>query len=164
MLDFSRNHVGDIFINGMNVKNIDKESYYKRISFLGQRYILTEDTIRNNIIGNEVYLKEKYNRIIDGLNIKNFDKSNMVNENRDNLSGGEMQKISIARAIYKDSDILILDEPFSALDIKSIDKIFDTLLNDERSVIVIAHNLSRDKINKFDKVVNIKRKIKSSSI
>lgn len=160
MLDFSRNHVGDIFINGMNVKNIDKESYYKRISFLGQRYILTEDTIRNNIIGNEVYLEEKYNRIIDGLNIKNFDKSNMVNENRDNLSGGEMQKISIARAIYKDSDILILDEPFSSLDRKSVDKILDILLRDNRSVIVIAHNLNRDKINKFDKVVHIKRKTK----
>lgn len=164
ILDFSRNHVGNIFINGINIKNIDKESYYSRISFLGQRYVLTEDTIRNNIIGNEVYLKEKYNRIIDGLNIKDFDKTTRVNEDRDNLSGGEMQKISIARAIYKDSDILILDEPFSALDIKSIDKIFDTLLNDERSLIVIAHNLSRDKINKFDKVVNIKRKIKSSSI
>lgn len=84
----------------------------------------------------------------------------MVNENRDNLSGGEMQKISIARAIYKDSDILILDEPFSALDRTSVDKILDILLRDERSVIVIAHNLNRDKINKFDKVVHIKRKTK----
>ncbi|WP_338079650.1 ATP-binding cassette domain-containing protein [Anaerococcus tetradius] len=143
---------------------MDKESYYKRISFLGQRYILTEDTIRNNIIGNEVYLEEKYNRIIDGLNIKNFDKSNMVNENRDNLSGGEMQKISIARAIYKDSDILILDEPFSALDRTSVDRILDILLKDERSLIVIAHNLSNDKLNNFDKVINMKRSIKSSSI
>lgn len=164
ILDFSRNHVGNIFINGINIKNIDKESYYSRISFLGQRYVLTEDTIRNNIIGNEVYLKEKYNRIIDGLNIKDFDKTTRVNENRDNLSGGEMQKISIARAIYKDSDILILDEPFSALDRTSVDKILDILLRDERSLIVIAHNLNRDKINKFDKVVHIKRKTKSSSI
>lgn len=160
LLDFSRNHVGDILINEIDVKNIDKESYYKRVSFVGQRYILTEDTIRNNIIGNEVYLEEKYNRLIDGLNIKNFDKSTMVNENRDNLSGGEMQKISIARAIYKDSDILILDEPFSAIDTKSVDKILDTLLKDERSLIMISHNLSRDKINKFDKVINIKRKTK----
>ena len=160
LLDFSRNHIGDIFINGIKVKNIDKESYYKRISFLGQRYILTEDTIRNNIIGNEVYSEEKYNRLIDGLNIKNFDKSTMVNENKDNLSGGEMQKISIARAIYKDSDILILDEPFSAIDTKSVDKILDTLLKDERSLIMISHNLSQDKINKFDKVINIKRKTK----
>lgn len=71
-----------------------------------------------------------------------------------------MQKISIARAIYKDSDILILDEPFSALDMKSFDKILDTLLKDERSVIVISHNLSQDKIEKFDKVINIKRKTK----
>lgn len=160
ILDFSRNHVGNIFINGINIKNIDKESYYSRISFLCQRYVLTEDTIRNNIIGNEVYLKEKYNRIIDGLNINNFDKTTRVNENRDNLSGGEMQKISIARAIYKDSDILILDEPFSSLDRKSVDKILDILLRDERSLIVIAHNLSNDKINKFDKVVHIKRKTK----
>lgn len=160
ILDFSRNHVGNIFINGIDIKNIDKESYYSRISFLGQRYVLTEDTIRNNIIGNEVYLKEKYNRIIDGLNIKDFDKTTRVNENRDNLSGGEMQKISIARAIYKDSDILILDEPFSSLDRKSVDKILDILLRDNRSVIVIAHNLNRDKINKFDKVVHIKRKTK----
>ena len=84
----------------------------------------------------------------------------MVNENKDNLSGGEMQKISIARAIYKDSDILILDEPFSAIDTKSVDKILDTLLKDERSLIMISHNLSQDKINKFDKVINIKRKTK----
>ena len=104
--------------------------------------------------------RKKYNRIIDELNIKNFDKSTMVNENRDNLSGGEMQKISIARAIYKDSDILFLDEPFSAIDTKSVDKILDTLLKDERSLIMISHNLSQDKINKFDKVINIKRKTK----
>ncbi len=88
----------------------------------------------------------------------------MVNENRDNLSGGEMQKISIARAIYKDSDILILDEPFSALDRTSVDRILDILLKDERSLIVIAHNLSNDKLNNFDKVINMKRSIKSSSI
>ena len=164
ILDFSRNHVGDIFINGKNIKNIDKGSFYRRVSFLGQRCVLVEDTIKNNIIGNGAYLEEKYNRIITRINIKTFDKSTVVNENRDNLSGGEMQKISIGRAIYKDSDILILDEPFSALDRTSVDRILDMLLKDERSLIVIAHNLSQDKLDKFDKVINMKRKAESLSI
>lgn len=161
LLDFSRNHVGNIFINGENIKNIDKESYYRRVSFLGQRYVLTEDTIRNNIVGNEDYLEEKYNRIVYRLNIKNFDDSTLVSENRDNLSGGEMQKISIARSIYKGSDILILDEPFSALDKKSVETILDVLLEDKRSLVVIAHNLNKDMTLKFDKVIHMKRNTKA---
>ncbi|WP_255263188.1 ATP-binding cassette domain-containing protein [Anaerococcus prevotii] len=52
----------------------------------------------------------------------------MARENTDNLSSGEMQKISVARAMYKDNYILILDEPFSALDKKSVDTISDFYL------------------------------------
>ena len=80
-----------------------------------------------------------------------------MSENTDNLSGGEMQKISIARAIYKDSDILILDESFSALDKKSVDTILDVLLEDERSLVVIALNLSKDMTLNFYKIIHMKK-------
>ena len=81
----------------------------------------------------------------------------MASENIDNLSFGAVQKISIARAIYKDSDILILDESFSALDKKSVDTILDVLLEDERSLVVIAHNLSKDMTLNFYKIIHMKK-------
>ncbi|MDU5149177.1 MAG: ATP-binding cassette domain-containing protein [Anaerococcus prevotii] len=81
----------------------------------------------------------------------------MARENTDNLSSGEMQKISVARAMYKDNYILILDEPFSALDKKSVDTILDVLLEDERSLVVIAHNLSKDMTLNFYKIIHMKK-------
>ena len=68
-----------------------------------------------------------------------------------------MQKISIARAIYKDIYILILDEPFSALYKKSLETILDVLLEDERSLVVIAHNLSKDMALNFYKIIHMKK-------
>ena len=70
----------------------------------------------------------------------------MASENIDNLSFGALQKISIARAMYKDCYILILDEPFSALYKKSVDTLLDFCLFLLKDKIVIAHNVNIDKI------------------
>ena len=70
----------------------------------------------------------------------------MASENIDNLSFGALQKISIARAMYKDCYILILDEPFSALYKKSVDTLLDFFFFLLKDKIVIAHNVNIDKI------------------
>ena len=72
-----------------------------------------------------------------------------------NLSGGQRQRIAIARALYRDSKILILDEPFSALDHDAEKYLMETIdkLKIGRIVIIITHN--KDLIKKFDKILKI---------
>ena len=117
---------GEILINGINIKKYDFHEYSKLLSVVFQDYKLFSFTIKENMIFNQVYNKDKLEKslikagIFDKISklelsidtpiYKNFDESGIE------LSGGEMQKLAIARAIYKNSPIVILDEPTAALD------------------------------------------------
>ena len=142
---------GSIKIGGQDIKYIKPDSLLKHISMVFQDVYLLNDTIYNNIkLGNEKATKED---IINAAKIANChefiekleDKyDTMVGEGGSTLSGGEKQRISIARAILKDAPIVLLDEATASLDAdneleirKSIKKL---TLN--KTVIVIAHRLN----------------------
>jgi len=142
---------GDIKIGGVDIKNMTQEELMGFISVVFQDVYLFDDTILNNIrMGNpnasdeevmdaakKAYCHEFVTRLPDGYETK-------VGEIGGSLSGGERQRISIARAILKDSPIVILDEPTSALDTQSevaVQNALDELIQN-KTVIVIAHRLS----------------------
>ena len=142
---------GSIEIDGQNIKEVSLESLRKNLSMVSQDVILFDDTIRNNI----AYAKDNASQeeilrackfaaadeFIEKLP-KNYD--TIIGENGVRLSGGQKQRISIARAILKESPIILLDEATSALDTESEEIVQNAILNLTRNktTLVIAHRLS----------------------
>lgn len=155
IIGFNSNYLGDILYNNKDLRLIDLESLWERISYVSQKTLVFEQSIRNNIILDKDFDNDKYTKIIKNLGLDRLDDGLIVNEIQNNLSGGEIQKILIGRSLYKDSDLVIMDEPFSALDSASINRLVSTIMEDERTYIIIAHNLNLEIRDHFDKVVEI---------
>ena len=141
---------GEILIDGINIKNISQQQLRQQMSLVTQQTILFNDSIKNNIaLGKEIddakiieaaQLAHAY-EFIQKLPL-GFDEN--IGDNGNKLSGGEQQRLAIARAIYKNAPILILDEATSHLDSNSEKLVQDALQNllHNKTAIIIAHRLS----------------------
>ena len=154
---------GHIKIDGQDIKNVSLKSLRKKISMVSQDVILFDDTIKNNIAyaknnssDDEIVeackfaaAEEFIEKLPDGLNT-------MIGENGIRLSGGQKQRISIARAILKQSPIILLDEATSALDAESEEIVQNAInnLTKNKTTLVIAHRLST--IHHADKIFVMK--------
>ena len=142
---------GDIFVDSLNLKDLALKDLRNLFGIVTQNVILFNDTIRNNIIqGNENASDDDIAKAIKSSNLEDLISKldhgldTYVGENGVKLSGGEKQRLSIARALIKNPDILILDEATASLDSESEKKVhaaIDNLIID-RTVIIIAHRLS----------------------
>lgn len=151
---------GKILIDNQKITKITKESLWKNITFVPQDTVLFHRTLLENIkYGNPQASNEEVMRASRLAYCHDFinqfeDKYNtLVGERGIKLSGGERQRIAIARAILKNSPILVLDEATSSLDSYSeelIQKALDSLMRD-KTIIVIAHRLST--IMKMDRII-----------
>ena len=142
---------GSIEIDGQNIRDVSLESLRKNLSMVSQDVILFDDTIKNNIS----YAKEdasdhdikkacKFaaaNEFIEKLP-NGYD--TLIGENGIRLSGGQKQRISIARAILKESPLILLDEATSSLDAESEEIVQNAIMNltKNKTTLVIAHRLS----------------------
>lgn len=154
---------GQIFVDGQNINNINLSSLRKEISLVSQDVILFDDTIKSNILyGNssasdeEIVAACKFAAAQDFIEKLPNKYETIVGENGIKLSGGQKQRLSIARAILKNSSIILLDEATSSLDSDSetvIQKAIENLTKN-KTTIIIAHRLSTimncDKILVFD--------------
>lgn len=152
---------GEIFIDGVNYKNIDLESFNKNISFITQDTFLFEDTLLNNITLYKEYEENEINEAIylSGLNtlLSDCKTVNYINieENGKNLSGGERQRISIARSIIRNTDIVFVDECTSSLDKDLGLKVENTLLNLKATVVEISHKTYEEILDKYDYIIDL---------
>ena len=155
---------GDILIDGQSIYKSKIFSIRKNISLVSQDTTLFDDTIKNNILyanlnatEEEIKLAAKYSYADEFINKLPKKYETIIGENGIRLSGGEKQRLSIARAILKKSSIILLDEATSSLDAETEHKIQEaiTYLTKGRTTIVIAHRLSTilnsDKICVVDK-------------
>jgi subfamily B ATP-binding cassette protein MsbA len=154
---------GTILIDDQNINNINLNSLRKEISLVSQDVILFDDTIKSNILyGNpsasadEIVQACKFAAAQDFIEKLPNKYETIIGENGIKLSGGQKQRLSIARAILKDSSIILLDEATSSLDSDSeavIQKAIENLIKN-KTTIIIAHRLSTimncDKILVFD--------------
>tara|TARA_B100000315_G_scaffold213735_1_gene211835 strand:+ start:909 stop:2717 length:1809 start_codon:yes stop_codon:yes gene_type:complete len=142
---------GEIIIDKKNIKNYKIQSLRKKIALVSQEVTLFDDTIRSNIAYGNPNCTEK--QLLDAAKkadahefITSFNNGykSLVGEQGIQLSGGQRQKIAIARAILKDAPILLLDEATSSLDTKSEKDIQKSLkkLMKNKTTLVIAHRLS----------------------
>ncbi len=142
---------GSVTIDGADIKDVTFKSLRARMSFVGQDTFLFSDTVRANIgFGREGASEEEIIEAAKAANAHDFIMAmpngydSQVGVNGGNLSGGQRQRIAIARAMLRDSDILILDEATSALDSESEAAVRDAFatLAKGRTTIMIAHRLS----------------------
>jgi subfamily B ATP-binding cassette protein MsbA len=144
---------GSVKIDGVDVKDVKVESLLKQIGIVTQDIILFNDTIKFNISYGKGGSKDDEARIIEAAKqanahdfIKNLPKGydTVIGEKGAMVSGGEKQRLAIARALFKNPPILILDEATSQLDTESERLVQDALnrLMEGRTVLVIAHRLS----------------------
>ena len=142
---------GEILIDGQNIKDVSLKSLRNKIAIVSQDTVLFDESIKNNV----KFAKETATdqEIINACKlaaaedfIKNLPQGyeTLIGENGVRLSGGEKQRLSIARAILKNSPIILLDEATSSLDTESEEKVQNAIFNltKNRTTIVIAHRLS----------------------
>ncbi|MCH5341392.1 MAG: ABC transporter ATP-binding protein [Acetatifactor sp.] len=158
---------GEILMNDFNIRKYDYRQYLDIFSVVFQDYHLLAMPLGNNVASSDSWDTEKAERLLEEVGFgerymemtkrletplyKNFDEDGV------NISGGEAQKIALARALYRDAPFIILDEPTAALDPIAEAEIyskFDRIVGD-KTAIYISHRLSScrfcDKIAVFDK-------------
>jgi len=141
---------GKITLNGIDLREFEIKSLREQISLITQRIYIFNDTIAKNVAYGNEFSEERVIESLKKAHAFEFVSKlpngiyTVLDEFGSNLSGGQRQRIAIARALYKDPQILILDEATSALDNKSesyISEVIDEISKD-KIVIIIAHRLS----------------------
>jgi ABC-type multidrug transport system fused ATPase/permease subunit len=150
---------GNISWDGIPYKEINSNTLRNSITNVSQKVYIFNCSIKDNIILNSKFEKEKFEKAIGKSALKELINSlsdkeeTLLDLEKISLSGGELQRISIARAIYHRTSVLFLDEATSSLDRKTADMIEFDLLNDPSlTVLMITHNVS-EKI--FSMPINI---------
>ncbi len=143
---------GDITIGGVSIGQVKSETVLKAISMVYQDVFLFNDTIRSNIkLANQAASDEDMVKACIEANCDQFiadldqGYDAILGENGSGLSGGERQRISIARAILKDSPVILLDEATASLDIENeiaVKQAVGNLLMQNKTIVMIAHNFS----------------------
>lgn len=156
---------GQILLNGIDIKLYDYEEYIRLFSVVFQDFQLFSASLAENVAASKEYLQEKVQACLEqagfGQRLAQMPEGIQTNiyqveDNGVEISGGEAQKVAIARALYKDAPFVILDEPTSALDPVSEYEIYQHFneLVEDKTAIYISHRMSScrfcDKIYVFD--------------
>lgn len=159
LLKYYDNFQGNILIDGIDNRDIQTKNLYNLISIIQQDVFMFDANIKDNITLFEKYSdKEIHNALIrSGLNSLKDKLDTHVGENGGNLSGGEKQRIAIARALIRNTPILVLDEATAALDNQTAYYIEKSILDlDKLTILTITHKLSKELLKKYDKIIVIK--------
>ncbi len=149
-----------VFIDEVDINNISMDTVENDIIYIGQNEMLFNDTIYNNIVikdkDDSQFLKVTKMCYIDELISSDLGYNAIIEENGFNISGGERQRIVLARALMSKFKILIIDEGLNQLDINLERKILKNLFNEysDKTIIVISHRL--DNLDLFDQLVELK--------
>ena len=147
LLKYLNDYKGNIYIDNKNIKDIDSNIISNSMTYVSQNNFILNDTLKNNIIYGRKVNDEEYERVIHICNLDTLRNSNklrnnmIIEEDGFNISGGERQKIILARSILKDSEFIILDEALSEVGIEEEKEIIKKLFKyfKEKTIIYISH-------------------------
>ena len=151
---------GELLVDGVNIKDVDLHELREKIGFVPQKGVLFTGTIKDNIkYGNENISDEDVNKALDVAQATEFVSKLKggvdydISQGGTNVSGGQKQRLSIARAIAKNPDIYVFDDSFSALDFKTDAKLRGELakITKDKTVLIVAQRIST--IMNADKIV-----------
>lgn len=150
---------GSIEIDGIPITEYD--STYNCMTVVRQDAVLFRDTLRNNLTIFRDVPDWKLIEVLNELGLSKFASAEaldqLITENGANLSGGEKKRICLARALLRDTDVLILDEPLANLDDETANKIEDLLLSIKgKLMLVVSHQFTEEKLSRFDGVLMMK--------
>lgn len=164
---------GEIYLNGKNIYEIENECYFQHVGAIFQDFIKYEMTVAENISIGNLYHFNDLSKIKDCVNMSGLGKLidsfpdkyqqqlGKLFKNGVQLSGGEWQKIAIARLLYGNHSILLLDEPSSALDVLSERNLYQDLLSNQaqngKTIIIVSHRISN--LQKINHVIFLKKGI-----
>jgi ABC-type multidrug transport system fused ATPase/permease subunit len=159
LLGFLKPSSGTILINDSLTEATDRQEYWANISYIKQQPFLIYDSILNNIILDDNCEDiQRMENVVKAAGIEEFPGryNKVITENGKNISGGQRQRIAIARALYKDADLIILDEPFNELDRDSENLLlqhFTELSKQGKIILLITHN--KESLSFCNKIISL---------
>jgi ABC-type multidrug transport system fused ATPase/permease subunit len=162
LLGFLEPENGSILLNQSPTTGKERQAFWSRVSYIKQQSFFIHDSVRNNITLQEHYEKEKLAKVIRVTGVDHLLQEHpdgidtILSENGKNISGGQRQRIMLARALYKDADLVILDEPFNELDRVSEDRLlnhFRELAASGKIVLLITHN--QESLSFCNKIISL---------
>ena len=161
LMGSSSNYQGEICIDGVSIKNIESESLYQLMTSVQQNVFVFNDTIRNNVTMFHEFPDKEVTLALERSGLSEFIEKRgedfVCGENGANLSGGERQRISIARALLRESPILLVDEATAALDAATARAVSFSILNlVGMTRIVVTHRLEEAILRRYDKILVMK--------
>ena len=163
-MGFEKAKDGKIFANNKEIRNINLKDYYDHIAYIDQATYLINGTIRENILLGENLSFDNLNKIINKSQLCDFIKKHpqglntTITSNGQNISGGEKQRIALARALVKNVDFILIDESTSNLDKDTRRAIEETILDfDNIGLIYVSHNTDNEMKKRFDNILDCKK-------
>lgn len=153
IMGFYKNYEGKIMVNSIDLNLIDVDSYQKLVSAVFQDFVKYEFSVQDNIVVSDIEKNTSKDRICELLDLVSLNK-NCFNNNLETvigkwfgeteMSSGEWQKIAISRGLYRNSDLLILDEPDASLDSIAEQELVDLISQtfEEKMGVYVSHKVS----------------------
>lgn len=136
---------GQILVDDVELKTISKTSFLESCGYIRQHHFMFEDSIRHNIVLNQPLDLVKLEKLLKDLDLWEWVSGlpegwdTVLENNGTNISGGQRQRLSIAREIYRGCEVLFIDEPSASLDDETALHVYETLMRLDQTMVIISH-------------------------
>ena len=156
---------GDILYDDNDLRYFSNASFWNRVAYARQEHFIFDDSISNNIVLTKDFDSDKFYRILEALSLKDWvlslqeKEDHLLTNNGNNISGGQRQRISLARELYQEKELIFFDEPSASLDDETARKIYEYILNLNKTVICVSHRHLDYLKEKFNQSITLEKEV-----